>query len=262
MPTPSRFPQGISNAAPWQMFAGMGVENPFFYHQFYDDFDVLPAATDGWTVTNATGTAALSITLDGGNYVMTTAASASSFVSIQRVASSFQPTAGKKLYFVARLSLSDVTNSVVIAGLFPNAATTPFTGTPANGIWISKASGGTQLVLNVANNSVVTSTNFPAASYTLAANVSFDVGFEVTSGSGAGTGPTIRGSLAPSLVSYIPQSGTGAANSTNRAPTIVSTAPLLTTLQATVLAPILAVETGNSSALSLTSDFVGCFKER
>ncbi len=262
MVTPVRFPQGISNAAPWQMFAGMGVENPFFYHQFYDDFDVLPAATDGWTLTNATGTAALSITLDGGNFVMTTAASASSFVSIQRVASSFQPVAGKKLYFVARLALSDVTNSVVIAGLFPNASTTPFTGTPANGIWISKASGTTQLVLNVANNSVVTSTNFPTTGYTLAANVALDVGFEVTAGSGSGTGPTVRGSVAPSLVSYIPQSGNGSANSTNRAPNIVSTAPLLTTLQATILAPIMAVQTGNSSVLSLTTDFVGAFRER
>ena len=51
MPTPSRFPNGISNAAPWQMFAGMGVENPFFYHQFYDDFDTVPSTTIGWTVT-------------------------------------------------------------------------------------------------------------------------------------------------------------------------------------------------------------------
>ena len=263
MVAPVRYPSGISNAAPWQFFAGMGVENPFFYHQFYDDFDVLPAATDGWTVTNATGTAALSTTLDGGNYVMTTAASAASFVSIQRVASSFQPVAGKKLYFVARLSLSDVTNSVVIAGLFPNAATTPFTGTPANGIWISKASGGTQLVLNVANNSVVTSTNFPTSAYTLTANTTFDVGIYVTNGmSNTLQGTTITASVGPTLVSYVPQSGTGTANSTNRAPNIVSTAPLLTTLQATVLAPILAVQTGNSSVLSLTSDFVGAFRER
>lgn len=263
MAAPSRFPQGLSVSAPWQFFGGMGLPNPFYYHQMADDFDVLPAATDGWTLTNATGTVALSTTLDGGNFTMTTAASAANFVSIQRVASSFQPTAGKKLYFVARLSLSDVTNSVVIAGLFPNAATTPFTGTPANGIWISKASGSTQLVLNVANNSVVTSTNFPTSAYTLTANATIDVGIHVTGGQGNSLqGVTIQGAVSPNLVSFVPQSGTGAANSTNRAPNIVSTAPLITTLQATVLAPIIAVQTGNSSVLSLTTDFVGAFKER
>lgn len=262
MVTPVRFPQGVSNAAPWQLFAGMGVENPFFYHQVYDDFDVTPATTSGWTLTNATGTAALSVVLDGGNFVMTTAASASSFVEIQRVASSFIPTPGKKLYFVTRIALSDITNSVVIAGLFPNASTTPFTGTPANGIWISKAASSTQLVLNVANNSVVTSTNFPTTSYTLANNVTIDLGIHVTANGPGGTGATITGSVGPNLVSYVPQSGNGSAGSTNRAPNIVSTAPLLTTLQATALAPILAVQTGNSSVLSLTSDFVGCFKER
>jgi hypothetical protein len=250
MVTPVRFPGGISNAAPWQMFAGMGVENPFFYHQFYEDFDTVPSTSIGWTGTATSGVA------DGGTAILTTAASSLSTAQIQRTQVSFQPVAGKKLYFVARITLSDIVNAAFVAGLMPVTGT-PFTP-PANGIWISKASSSSTINLNVANASTVTTTAFPAGALTLANGVSFDVGFEVTGGSA----PTIRGSLAPSLVSYIPQSGNGSANSTNRSPNIVSTAPLLTTLQATVLAPILAVQTGNSSVLTLTSDFVGAFRER
>lgn len=259
MVTPVRFPGGISNASPWQMFAGMGVENPFFYHQFYDDFDT-PILSTGWVVTASTGTAAV-VAGDGGVVVETTTAAASNFVSIQRPFAGFTPVAGKKLYFVARIALSDIVNGAFVAGLMPQSSVTPFTA-PANGIWISKAASTSQIVLNVANNSVTTSTNFPPTALTLANAVAFDVGFEVTAGSGSGTGPTVRGSLAPSLVSYVPQSGNGSVNSTNRAPNIVSTAPLLTTLQTTALAPLVAVQTGNSSILTLTSDFVGAFRER
>jgi hypothetical protein len=258
MPTPSRFPQGLSNAAPWQFFGPMGTENPFFYHSYADDFDT-PILSTGWVVTASTGTAALAAG-DGGVVVETTTAAAANFVSIQRPAVGFQPVAGKKLFFVARIALSDIVNAAFVAGLMPITAT-PFTN-PANGIWISKASSTSQIVLNVANNSVVTSTNIPLAALTIANNVSFDVGFEVTAGLTSIPGPAIKASVGPNLVGFLPQSGNGTANSNNRYPNIVSTAPLLTTLQATVLAPVLAVQTGNSSILTLTSDFVGAFRER
>jgi hypothetical protein len=241
------------------MMAGMGVENPFFYHQYADDFDT-PILSTGWVVTASTGTAAVAAG-DGGVVVETTTAAAANFVSIQRPFAGFQPVAGKKLYFVARITLSDVVNGAFVAGLMPGSTATPFTA-PANGIWISKAASTSQIVLNVANAGTTTSTNFPLTALTLTNAVSFDVGFEVTANSAGGVGPSIRGSLAPNLVAYAPQSGTGAANSTNRAPNIVSTAPLLTTLQATALAPLVAVQTGNSSILTLTSDFVGAFRER
>ena len=259
MVTPVRFPGGISNAAPWQMFAGMGVENPFFYHQFYDDFDTLPSTSVGWNPVGSTGTVTQG-SLDGGVTILTTTAVAAEFAELQRVAVSFQPVAGKKAYFVARITLSDVLNAAFVAGLMPITAT-PFTN-PANGIWISKASGSTVVNLNVANASTVTTTPFPATALTLTNAVAFDVGFEVTGGSAGGTAPTVRGSLAPSLVSYVPQSGNGSANSTNRSPNIVSTAPLITTLQATVLAPIIAVQAGTTTIKTLTADFVGAFRER
>src|SRR5216684_3628852 len=115
MVTPVRFPQGISNAAPWQLCANMGVENPFFYHQFYDDFDTVPSLTVGWTATG-TGTVTQG-QLDGGVTILTTTAVAAEFEELQRTAVSFTPLAGKKSYFVARITLSDVLNAAFVAGL-------------------------------------------------------------------------------------------------------------------------------------------------
>lgn len=258
MGAPSRFPNGISNAAPWQFFGGMGVENPFYYHQFADDFDE-PPTSSGWVATQATGSSALAAG-DGGVVLLSTTAVLNDFVSLQRPAVGFQPVASKKLFFVTRLALSDVAASAFVAGLMPITAT-PFTN-PANGIWISKASGSSVINLNVANNSVVTTTPFPATAYTLANATSIDVGFVVTAGSGGGTGPTVQGAIAPNLVGYIPQSGTGAAGSTNRAPNIVSTAPVLTTLQATVLAPVVGVQAGAAAIKTMTVDYLGAFRER
>lgn len=255
MPTPSRFPQGISNAAPWQFFSGLGVENPFFYHQFIDDFDTVPSTSNGWT-----GTATLGST-DGGDAILTTAATSLSTAEIQRTNVTFMPQASKKFYFVARITLSDIVNAAFVAGMMPITGT-PFTP-PANGIWISKASSSSTINLNVANNSVVTTNAFPASAFTLANNVQFDVGFLYTPGGTRNAGvPRIIGSIGPNLVGYVPQSGTGSANSTNRTPNVMSTAPLLTTLNAQVLAPVLAVQTGNSSILTMTVDFVGAFSER
>lgn len=259
MVAPVRYPSGISNAAPWQFFSGMGAPNPFFYHQFADDFDTIPSTAVGWTA-NGTGTVTAGVA-DGGTAILTTTAVAAEFETLQRTIVSFQPIAGKKSYFVARVSLSDVLNSAFLAGLMPFTAT-PFTN-PANGIWISKASGSTQLALNVANSSVVTSTNIPTAAITLANNVSFDVGIHVTGGLGNTLqGATIQAAVAPTLVSYVPQSGTGTPNSTNRAPNIASTAPLITTLQATVLAPVVAVQAGTTTIKTMAVDFVGAFRER
>lgn len=262
MATPTRYPQGISNAYPWQFFANMGIPNPFYYHSFSDDFDTAPVVATGWTP-SGTGTAPPGSPADGGTVVLTTTAVAAEFESLERTLATFQPAAGKKTYFVTRIALSDVTNSAMIAGLFPTASTTPFTP-PANGIWVSKASGTLQLVLNVANNSVVTSTNFPAPAaigFTLTNAVAFDIGIHVTAGAN-GNAATVNASVAPNLVGFGPQSGTGTAGSTNRAPNIVSTAPLLTTLQATVLAPLVGVQAGTTTIKTMTVDFVGAFRER
>jgi hypothetical protein len=263
MASPTRFPQGVTNAAPWQFFSGLGLPNPFFYHQFADDFDVVPttALPNGWTITAATGTVTQPLISDGGDALLSTTGVLNDFVSIQRTAATFMPAAGKKTYFIANLTLSDVVASAFVAGMMPSTVT-PFVN-PANGIWISKASGTSVINLNVANNSVVTTTPFPASAFTLTNNVSFDVGFLYTPGSQRNAGvPRIVGSIGPNLVGYIPQSGTGAANSTNRTPNVASPVTVLATLTSTVLAPVVAVQAGAAAIKTMTVDYVGAFRER
>ncbi len=258
--TPSRFPGGISNAAPWQFFGSMGLPNPFFYHQFADDFDI-PIADTGWVTTETTG-AVTQASADGGVISLATAATVSTFVSVQRPSANFLPVAGKKLFFAARLNLADVVNSVFVVGLMPITAT-PFTA-PANGIWISKAAGVEQLVLNVANAGVVTQTNIPLSALTIANGVNFDLGLMVTTGDVPMTnpGPQIVASVGPNLVGYLPQSGTGTPGSTNRAPQINGTPALITTLQGTLLTPTVAILSGSGAIETLNLDFVGAFRER
>jgi hypothetical protein len=259
--TPSRFPGGISNAAPWQFFGSMGLPNPFFYHQFADDFDI-PIADTGWVTTETTG-AVTQASAQGGAISLATAATISTFVSVQRPTANFEPVAGKKMFFVARLTLADVVNSVFVAGLMPITAT-PFTA-PSNGIWISKAAAGEQLVLNVANAGVVTQTNIPLSALTLANGVSFDIGLSVTAGDVPSTtvpGAQIIASVGPNLVGYLPQSGTGSPGTTNRAPQINGTPALITTLQGTLLAPVVGVQSGTGAIETLGVDFIGAFAER
>jgi hypothetical protein len=261
MATPSRFPSGISNAAPWQFFAAMGQPNPFFYHSFRDDFDLLLANT-GWVTTETTGTATQTAG-NGGIVTLATAATVATFVSIQRPVATFTPIAGKKTFFVARLNLADVSGSVIVAGLMPITAT-PFVAS-ANAIWISKTAGSLQFVLNVTNAGVTTSTNIPMTAFTPVNGVNFDIGFEVTTGDVPSTsipGPQIIASIGPNLVGYLPQSGTGQPGSTNRAPNVNGTPALITTLQATPLAPTVGVLSGTGAIETLNLDFIGAFQER
>jgi hypothetical protein len=251
MPTPSRFPQGVSNAAPWQFFGPMGQENPFYYHSFNDDFDTVPVAANGYTLT---GTVAGNVSADGGVVTITTAASAAAFSELQRTQATFAPIAGKKTFFVTRVSLSDATNAALIAGLSVVNAT-PFTAPGTNYIWVTKPSGGTVFNLVVNNNGTVTTTALPTV-ITATAGVTLDIGIHVTA---AGV---VNATVVPNAVGYAPQSGTGATGSTYRQPNIASTANVGTTLAATPLSPVIAIQTGNSTALSGTFDFLGAFRER
>jgi hypothetical protein len=257
MVAPTRFPEGVTNAAPWQFFSEMGNENPFFYHSMADDFDIEPNSSVNWV---ASGVGIISFnSADGGTVTLETSSTVTSYTAIQRKSATFQPIIGKKLFFVARIALTDVINSVFVAGLIP-LGDNPFGSVP-NGIWIAKAPDSTNLSLVVINNSVMTANPFPTSAYTLTNNTFFDIGFCVCPDIKTG-GTLIQGSIAPTLVSYVPQSGTGTADSTERSPVVVSTAPLLTTLQSTVLAPVVGVETEDSVVNSITLDFVGCFRER
>ena len=169
--TPVRFFTGVCTDQAFQPLAFYGNRNPFFYHEWEDDFDSLNAA---YTVTKTTGTAGI-VAGDGGILQLVTAATAADLTSIQLPAASFSFTAGKKSFFLCRLQVDDATNAEFNVGLM-NTTATPFA--PTDGLYFKKASGATTLVLASMNGSAETDVAIPAALYP-AANTNIDLGWYV-----------------------------------------------------------------------------------
>ena len=123
-PPPSRFTAGISTDYPYGPLALYGMRNPFFYHEFEDDFDDNLTVAFRYTK-SGTGTAALTPG-DGGRLLLTTTGVITEFESIQLAAAGFQLQAGFKTFYMTSFQLSNVTNAEFIAGLIqrnrPNGA--------------------------------------------------------------------------------------------------------------------------------------------
>jgi hypothetical protein len=227
---PARNTSGFSSDPPYGPLADCGNSNPFFYHQFQDDFDNQLGSAGLYTV-SASGAGTVAHTAgDGGLVLFTTAAAANSFESIQLPAASFTlPGTGtappatqqssKKLFYLVRLQLANITTNSFIAGLC-NTTATPFTTgaqSITDGLFFYKAAGGTVLqVLNIgsAGNSPTgvgyTNTfNIPTAAYSaFFANNSFlDLAFEID------RQQNLKVWVGQQLVGWITQSGTGSVNS-------------------------------------------------
>lgn len=271
MVAPARFTSGFTQDNVWQPFGQVGVPNPMFYHQTWDDFDFYD--TNEWTtLATSTGTVALTAG-DGGLITATTAATTNDVEGIQRKVAGFtfsppngSTVAGKKLLFLTRISLANINSSIIVGVM--NAAANPFTSF-TDGLIVYKASGSSVFQLQNAVSSSQTSVSFPASASTWFANgVTFDVGFLYNPSSGTGTaGGSIVGFLGQNLVGYAPQSGSGSLNLSGTPPRqpvvsfvqINGSNPTVTTVN---MAPVVAIEANASAAQTMVVDFVYCAKER
>lgn len=295
---PQRIPSGFSTDPPYGPLAESGFGNPFFYHQFADDFDNALGVAGLYTTTSVGGGTVVHTGGDGGLALFTTGAAAGNFESIQLPAGSFTlpptganpPTtsgSAKKLFYLTRLQLNtSVTTEAFIAGLCIITAT-PFSAGAQNvtdGLYFYKPAGGTVLnVVNIASagndpagagftNTFVV----PAAAYTLTAGVPIDLAFYIDKYQ------NLRIYVGSQLVGWIPQSGTGAVNAAG-----VSILPVLGPVLANYnylaqgvtptgasfvnpirfttanLSPTLAVTNGaTAAAATMTADFHMAQKER
>lgn len=251
MTTPNRFTSGFVQDAPWQPLAHIGIPNPFFYHQFFDDFNGFDTTQFNSTITSA-GTVA-NAAANGGALLFTTNAGtplATDIASIQGKAAGFQNVAGKKTVFFTRIRLGNITNPAFVLGLIQTTAT-PFTVT--DGVYFSKATGSTTINLVSVIGSVATTTPlvFPASFFAAATDI--DLAFEITSSG------DVLVSVGNGLVGYVPQSGTGAQTPPTRAPIQRVTGLTLTTA---VLNPTLAIQSGTAASQTMQSDFVLAAQER
>lgn len=110
----TRFPNGVTNVDPNHPLAGMGQLAPTKFINFFDDFMYPASATasdvTAWTINSdgITGTNAFQ-DASGGVFNIVTAAAANDYQAISSVNKVFKFTAGKKMWFEARLKVSEAT---------------------------------------------------------------------------------------------------------------------------------------------------------
>ena len=150
MSSTTRFPNGVTNVGEDTIFAAMGQLAPTKFHTYWEDFDYYTAAN--WTVTETQASATQALTDgDGGLLLLTNSAADDDLVALQKVGESFRFAAGKRLWFEARLRVSDATQSDLTIGLQITDAS-PLDVT--DGVFFIKADGSTSVTLRVEKDNV------------------------------------------------------------------------------------------------------------
>lgn len=154
MAAPTRFPSGVTNAAPGSNTGMYGAPDPTLYHTQIDDFDRYLASN--WTVT-AVGAGTQALTAgDGGLLLLTNAAADDNSIFMQNTVATFLMEAGKPAFFKARFKVSDATQSDLQIGLIVTD-TTPLDAT--DGIYFMKDDGDAQLDFYCRKNATTGSTS-------------------------------------------------------------------------------------------------------
>jgi hypothetical protein len=156
MPSPVRYPSGVTNVTSGNPLGQYGLPDPTKWHTYFNDFDRFTTGiTTEWTETViGTGTAAATA-VDGGCLLLTNSAADNDGVQIQRVPASYTLTAGKRAIFKARFKVSDVTQSDLLIGIA--VADTTLLGATAgagvtDGIFFSKDDGAATLNVSCQKN--------------------------------------------------------------------------------------------------------------
>lgn len=148
MPT-ANFTKGVTNITAQNILGQMIQLDPTQMHTYFNDFDTYHG--NEWTVTETQAGATQALTdVDGGVLLLTNSAADDDLNALQKVGESFKFEAGKKLFFKARLAVSDATQSDFVIGLQINDAT-PLAVT--DGVYFKKDDGDANLDFVVVKNS-------------------------------------------------------------------------------------------------------------
>lgn len=253
-PVPVRYPSGVSTDFKWGILANLGMPNPFKYHFYEDDFDYID--TQLYTSTTTGTSAALAAQAgDGGQILFTTGTAAGNVTVLQITKAGFTiPTLPKRMFYMARIQVSDITNVGFWAGL--TNVTTTIAGI-TDGIYFTKADNSATVVnaIIISGSTVQATIPIPASvvSTYLLANTWIDLGFEVTRSG------DVEFFFGYPYVGYTPQQQTPPTGLVAAYRVAVSGALTFTTAN---LAPLLMAETGNTAQPTMTADFQLVAKER
>ena len=166
----TNFDNGVTNRPAGTLFGSLKTFDPTRFHTYMEDFDYYTAAD--WTVTETQVGATQALTdADGGVLLLTNTAADNDLVALNKVGESFRFAQGAPLYFSARFSVNDATDSDLVMGL-QITDTTPLDVT--DGVFFLKSDGSANVSLVIEKDSNQTTIdNF----ITLADNTFITLGF-------------------------------------------------------------------------------------
>lgn len=250
---PMRIKAGFTQAQPYQPLNLIGMPNPLWYIDNHDDFTAWVAGR--YTLTNTGNGTIAGADGDGGRVLFTTNSTTpagTDVSSMQSDSAAMVLNSSKKMGFMVRAQLADVTNPAFVFGKMQKT-TTPFTVT--DGIVFQKASGSTTINVNVVSGSTVQATAaIPATALTLANATDFDLAWEYDG----------RGTLliyaAPATNGFV-----GTQSDQVRLAVVGPCARLdlsALTLSAANLCATLAIQSGTATSKTMNADFFYAAKER
>lgn len=170
--TPTRYPRGVTNHSVTSLFNKLPTPDPSRLHFFLEDFDQFTAAQ--W-VTGGVGTpvAPALVAGDGGIVSIANSAADNDNNFLQQLVTAWTLVSGKQLWFRARGSVSDATQSDLAFGLQIAVAGNNFL-TPADGLFLRKDDDGLTFKLVSRVGGVET---LSASLGAIANATAFDIGF-------------------------------------------------------------------------------------
>ena len=163
MGTPMRLDNGVTNVGPNDLLGQMGMLDPTKYIVDFNDFMSFNATSgEDYIITN-TGAATEVLSSahgPGGVLLLTNAAADNDLCTLQRPVEAFRFTAGKKLWFAARVKLTNAASEVTESDFFCGLIITDTTleAGITDGVYFNKPDGtaGTVRLITTMNSTATT----------------------------------------------------------------------------------------------------------
>lgn len=159
MTTPKRYSSGVTNVGSGSNMGQFLAPDPTKVHMFFDDFNFFDE-TDAvvWDIAATTGSIVLADG-DGGTILLTTKASDGSLAQLATMNEIFTMETGKKMWFKVRIvDQGHATNDDCVLGLHVDDQT-PLAGAPASGVYFRKDEATTEWDFQVMNTTSVLAIN-------------------------------------------------------------------------------------------------------